>query len=87
MTEHTATEEAQAGERATVTMGIRPNEGYSPGQIRTPMSLGRLRNLVAEAIEIYGEDAAVVTDNHQRTGASYGRIDRRPFALYDETEV
>lgn len=61
-------------ETATVLLPISDNEGYSPEQIRTRVTLADLLESVQEAIENFGADAKVVTSNGQRYGASFGSL-------------
>lgn len=57
-----------------VITGVNPNEGYSPDQVRTTLTLGELLEQVQYAIQDYGEDAVIVTDNGQRYGAQWGSL-------------
>lgn len=59
-----------------VVLGVNSNQGYGAYQIDDPMTLGDLANLVAEAINQYGQDTLVVVDNGQQFGARFGSIDR-----------
>lgn len=59
----------------TVLIGVNDNQGYSPDQIDTQVTLGALLASVQEAIEEYGEDAKVVVANGQRYGAGFGSLE------------
>lgn len=58
-----------------VKMAIADAQGYSPAQVRNTMTLFDLQQAIAEAIEKYGDDAMIVTDNGDRYGATFGGID------------
>lgn len=64
---------------AEVLLSVNPNAGYGPDQITQGLTLGELLAAVEEAVELYGEDARVVTENGQRYGARYGFIHRDPI--------
>lgn len=57
-----------------VTLPIDDNQGYSPEQIDTSVTLYELLEAIKEAIEEFGEDATVVLDNGQRYGARFGSV-------------
>lgn len=57
-----------------VLLGISDNEGYSPSQIQTDITLADLLEHVQNAIADFGEDALVILSNGQRYGAGYGRL-------------
>ncbi|GLI28494.1 hypothetical protein ARHIZOSPH14_27360 [Agromyces rhizosphaerae] len=57
---------------ATVLINISDNEGYSPEQINTHITLGAMLESIQEAIDEFGEDAKVVLSNGQRYGAGFG---------------
>ncbi|MGX1792277.1 hypothetical protein ACWIDW_04965 [Microbacterium sp. NPDC055312] len=57
-----------------VLLNISDNGGYSPDQINTSFTLGRLLEEVEQAIEVYGADSVIVLNNGQRYGATYGSI-------------
>lgn len=57
-----------------VLLNISDNGGYTPDQINTTFTLGRLLEEVEQAIEVYGADSVIVLNNGQRYGASYGSI-------------
>lgn len=64
--------------QTVLTLAIEDNLGYSPRQVAEDhgtMTLYALHRLVTEAMEEYGEDALIVTDNGQRYGARYGTVD------------
>ena len=59
-------------------LAVEDRQGYSPSQIVERvdvMTLYTLRQLVEDAIELYGEDAQIVTDNGDRYGARFGVLD------------
>lgn len=58
----------------TVLLGVDDNQGYTPDQISTRVTLATLLEAVQNAIEEYGEDAKVVVANGQRYGAAFGRL-------------
>lgn len=62
-----------------LVLAIEDNQGYSPRQAvqraGQAMTLGELLLLVEQAVDAYGEDAVLVTDNGDRYGARYGVID------------
>jgi len=59
-------------------LAVEDRQGYSPSQVvervREVMTLATLRLLVEDAIEQYGEDAQIVTDNGDRYGARFGAL-------------
>lgn len=59
-----------------VCVQIHPNQGYGAYQVDGPMTLGDLASLIAMAIEEYGPDALVVTDNGSQYGARFGSFDK-----------
>lgn len=59
----------------TVILAVNDGQGYSADQVRDTMTLYDLKRAIEEAIEIYGEDARIVTDNGDRYGATFGGID------------
>lgn len=59
----------------TVILAVSDGQGYSADQVRDTMTLGDLFRAVEEAMELYGEDARIVTDNGDRYGATFGGID------------
>ena len=68
-------------------LAVEDRQGYSPTQAierggREVMTLATLLLLVEDAIEAYGEDAQIVTDNGDRYGARYGFLD-----IYRDTFV
>jgi hypothetical protein len=58
----------------TVLLGVNSNQGYSPEQISTSITLADLLNSVQEAIEQFGEDAQVVVFTGQSYGADFGSL-------------
>lgn len=60
-------------------LAVEDRQGYSPSQVvergREVMTLDTLRQLVEDAIDQYGEDAQIVTDNGDRYGARFGALD------------
>lgn len=62
-----------------LVLAIEDNQGYSPSQAvqraGQAMTLGTLLQLAEQAVEEFGEDALVVTDNGDRYGARYGVLD------------
>lgn len=58
-----------------VHMSIAERQGYSAQQVTNTMTLRDLREALEEAIEAYGEDAVIVTDNGDRYGARFGGVD------------
>ncbi|AZV01759.1 hypothetical protein HOV00_gp40 [Microbacterium phage Schubert] len=58
----------------TVILPISDNQGYSPEQVSTQVTLGGLLEAIQIAIEEFGEDATVVLSNGQQYGAGYGKI-------------
>ncbi|AVJ49946.1 hypothetical protein FDJ43_gp48 [Microbacterium phage Koji] len=58
----------------TVLLGVNDNQGYSPDQINTSVTLADLLEAVQQAILDYGEDAKVVVANGQRYGAGFGSL-------------
>lgn len=69
-----------------VILQASPNAGYGPDQIQCGVTLGQLLEMVEEAVERYGSDARVVTNNGQRYGASYGYIGREDIVAAGECE-
>ena len=59
----------------TVILAVNDGQGYSANQVRDTMTLYDLHRAIEEAMEIYGEDARIVTDNGDRYGATFGGID------------
>lgn len=62
-------------ETTRVLLAIEDNQGYTPHQVKTSMTLRDLVNALQEAADEYGEDAMIVLDNGQRYGAQFGGID------------
>ena len=58
-----------------VEMSIAERQGYSAEQVINTMTLSDLLAAVEEAIEAYGEDAVIVTNNGDRYGARFGGVD------------
>lgn len=58
----------------TCILQISNCEGYAANQVTTGMTLGQLRDMVREAIEWYGEDAPLVTEDRSNRAASFGTI-------------
>jgi hypothetical protein len=63
-----------------VRMSIAERQGYSAEQVTNTMTLRDLREALEQAIERFGEDARIVTDNGDRYGARFGGVDS-----YDDT--
>lgn len=65
--------------QTVLLLAVEDRQGYSPSQVvehvRDVMTLDTLRMLVEDAIELYGEDAQIVTDNGDRYGARFGVLD------------
>ena len=75
-------------QQPTVILAISDCQGYSPRQVRDTMTLYDLKRAIEDAMERYGEDALIVTDNGDRYGATFGGIDpyRDTFTSPDEGE-
>lgn len=58
----------------TVLLPVNDNQGYSPEQISTHVTLGDLLDAVQQAIQDFGSDAKVVVSNGQRYGAGFGSL-------------
>lgn len=58
-----------------VIMAIADRQGYSPEQVTNTMTLYDLHRAIEQAMEEFGEDALVVTDNGDRYGATFGGVD------------
>lgn len=66
-------------------------QGYSARQAadRTrTLTLGELASLIEDALEVFGEDALVITDNGDNYGARFGVLDvyRDTLVAADEDE-
>ena len=59
----------------TVILAVNDGQGYSADQVRDTMTLYDLHRAIEEAMELYGEDARIVTNNGDRYGAAFGGID------------
>lgn len=68
----TATEETTV-ER--VILKVTDRQGYSPDQVTQTMSLYDLQRAIEQAIEDFGGDALIITDNGDRYGATFGGVD------------
>lgn len=62
-------------ETTRVLLAIEDNQGYSPDQVKTSMTIHDLVKALQEAADEYGEDAMIVLDNGQQYGAQFGGID------------
>ena len=58
----------------TVILAVNDGQGYSADQVRDTMTLYDLHRAIEEAMELYGEDARIVTNNGGY-GATFGGID------------
>ena len=72
----------------TVILAVADAQGYSPRQVRNTMTLYDLQCALEDAIERFGPDARIVTDNGDRYGATFGGIDpyRDTFISADRCE-
>lgn len=61
-----------------VLLRISDRQDYSPDQVTETMTLRDLHRAIEEAIDQFGPDAQVVTDNGDKYGATFGGID--PYA-------
>lgn len=60
-------------------LNVTPNAGYAADQVNG-LTLAELRDLIADAIDEYGEDAELVTyDGGNRYGAKFGTISTDPI--------
>ena len=61
-------------------LAVEDRQGYTPSQVVKSgrgdvMTLATLRQLVEDAIVLYGDDARIVTDNGDKYGARFGILD------------
>lgn len=61
-----------------VILKVKDRQGYSPEQVTQTMALHDLHRAIEQAIEDFGPDTLIVTDNGDRYGATFGGID--PYA-------
>ena len=70
---------------ATVILQLDSNIGYTADQITNRITLSDLRDYIEEAIDLYGAEAEVVTqDQDNITGAAFGRIRVSSHTSVDE---
>lgn len=70
-----------------VVLNINDRQGYTAEQVKSPMSLGELLDLVNTAIDMHGEDTEVILFNGDELGAAFGSIARpaETICYCDET--
>lgn len=70
-----------------VLLSISNNEGYAPDQIHTKMTLGELFQQVQEAIDMFGEDALIVTaETGNQRGARFGSLSSAYGDLFTDAD-
>lgn len=62
-------------ETTRILLAIEDNQGYSPDQVKTSMTIRDLMNALQEAADEHGEDVLIILDNGQQCGARFGGID------------
>lgn len=73
-----------------VKIGVEANAGCAPDQVdrHCRMTLADLLAAVQDAIDMFGEEAEVVTDNGQRYGARYGYLVEGSYGMtFGEVDV
>lgn len=72
-----------------VILRVTDRQGYAPDQVTQTMSLYDLHRAIEQAIEDFGGDALIVTDNGDRYGATFGGIDphRDTFSAVEQDET
>ena len=70
-----------------VLLAIDDNQGYSPEQVSTDLTLGELIASLQEAAAEHGDDALVILNNGQRFGASFGAFRTMHGEIVDITAV
>jgi hypothetical protein len=74
----TSAKENPVNDIERVILKVTDRQGYSPDQVTSTMTLRDLHRAIEQAIEDFGPDVLIVTDNGDRYGATFGGID--PYA-------
>ncbi|QGJ92747.1 hypothetical protein QDA04_gp77 [Microbacterium phage Megan] len=69
-----------------VLMSIAERQGYSATQVTNTMTLGDLQAALEEAIERWGAEAVIVTNNGDRYGAQFGGVDSHNDTFYTQED-